>query len=235
MQILKISLILLLISLTAACQSDGMKKVNKSDLETDSAKVSYALGVDLGKNIKLQGVEVDIDIFMAGLRVSLEEGEALMTEEEVTNAILSYHTKKREEQDVKLKEQAAPNIEAGEKFLAENKTKPGVKTTESGLQYKVLKKGSGKRPTAESLVTIHYTGTFIDGKVFDSSVNKGTPLTHPVNQFIRGWTEGLQLMQVGSKYMFYIPYELAYGLKGSGPIPPASVLVFEVELLDVKS
>jgi FKBP-type peptidyl-prolyl cis-trans isomerase FklB len=129
----------------------------------------------------------------------------------------------------------AGNLEAGKKFLEENAKKPGVKTTASGLQYEVLKDGSGAKPTLQSKVKVHYHGTLIDGKVFDSSVNRGEPITFPLNGVIQGWQEGVQLMPVGSKYRFYIPYNLAYGERGAGAnIPPYSALIFDVELLAIE-
>ena len=129
---------------------------------------------------------------------------------------------------------AKPNITAGEKFLAQNKTKPGVKTTASGLQYEVIKEGTGVKPTAADTVVAHYSGKLLNGTEFDNSYKRGQPLTIPVSGVIKGWTEALQMMSVGSKYKLYIPYQLGYGLNDMGPIPAGSVLIFEVELLDVK-
>ena len=143
-------------------------------------------------------------------------------------------TKLQAAQQAKTAEQATKNKAEGDKFLAANKTKPGVKTTASGLQYSVVKEGTGKKPTAESTVKVHYTGTLLDGTKFDSSVDRGEPAQFPLNGVIAGWTEGLQLMSVGSKYKFFIPYDLAYGERGAGAdIKPYSALVFEVELLEI--
>jgi FKBP-type peptidyl-prolyl cis-trans isomerase len=128
---------------------------------------------------------------------------------------------------------AKGNIEAGEKFLAQNKNKPGVKTTASGLQYEVLKEGNGPKPIATDTVTVHYAGTLMNGEEFDNSYKRGEPISLPLNGVIRGWTEGLQLMTAGSKYKFYIPYQLGYGTQAAGSIPPGSVLIFEVELVKI--
>lgn len=234
MNLTKITVLLILLSFTVSCQNEKPKELTKDDLKTEEAKVSYALGIDLGKNIKLQGVDVDVDVFVAALKTSLLEKEALLTEEEITNTILAYHTKKRAENDAKKSADIITNKAAGEKFLTENKTKKDVKTTASGLQYMVIRNTEGPKPSATNQVKVNYIGTLIDGTEFDNSYNRGEPITFPLNRVIPGWTEGLQLMSIGSKYKFFIPYELAYGENGKPPvIPPASTLIFEVELLEI--
>jgi FKBP-type peptidyl-prolyl cis-trans isomerase FklB len=193
---------------------------------TDS--ISYSVGVMLASNLKQQGLDqVDLDIVMAGLKETLS-GEGKVDQQEAGQVLKQYLT---ERQAVQLKENAAK----GKEFLAENATKEGVTTLESGLQYKVLKEGEGTIPTASDRVQVHYHGTLIDGTVFDSSVERGDPATFGVTQVIQGWVEALQLMPVGSKWRLFIPSELAYGDRGAGGlIGPNSALIFDVELLDIK-
>ena len=191
--------------------------------------------MDVAKNVKTNVSEIDSELFMQGYRNYLDSTNILIKEENVQQVLSGYFQKKQEE---KMKEQQAEgekNKAGNEKFLEENKTKEGVKVTESGLQYIVLKEGTGAKPTAESKVKVHYHGTLIDGTVFDSSVDRGEPAEFGVNQVIKGWTEGLQLMSVGSKYKFFIPQDLAYGARQAGEkIKPYSTLVFEVELLEIE-
>ena len=199
--------------------------------------------MDVARNVKTNVSEMDIDLFLQGFHNVMDSTDILIDQEQVPTILRAYFTKKqvaeREKQQkealAKAEETYNDNKVAGEKFLEENKTKDGVKVTESGLQYIVEKEGSGEKPTASSKVKVHYTGTLIDGTVFDSSVERGEPTEFGVGQVIKGWTEGLQLMPVGSKYKFFIPQELAYGAfpRKGGPIKPFSALVFEVELLDI--
>ena len=185
--------------------------------------------------VKTNVSEIDSELFMQGYKNYLDSTNILIKEENVQQVLSGYFQKKQEE---KMKEQQAEgekNKAGNEKFLEENKTKEGVKVTESGLQYIVLKEGTGAKPTAESKVKVHYHGTLIDGTVFDSSVDRGEPAEFGVNQVIKGWTEGLQLMSVGSKYKFFIPQDLAYGARQAGEkIKPYSTLVFEVELSEIE-
>ncbi|PZR28246.1 MAG: peptidylprolyl isomerase [Citrobacter freundii] len=203
-----------------AAQAQGLKTLN------DSA--SYAMGVSLASFYKQQGFAT-INTNIVSKAISDVMGNKPLTLDEMAcNNVMN--TMMTQMQEAKYK----PNIEKGETFLKQNKTKPGVKTTETGLQYEVIREGNGIKPTAADSVTVHYAGTLTDGTEFDNSYKRGEPITFPLNRVIRGWTEGLQLMSVGSKYKLYIPQELGYGLQDNGRIPPASVLVFEVELLDVK-
>ena len=205
-----------------------------ASLKTAVDSASYAIGINTGANYRtnlktLPGGEANIDDLIAGFIQAIKGDSAAMkmTPETAQQYLQTYFV------EASAKE-AAQNKEAGEKFLAENKTKEGVITTESGLQYKVEKEGTGEKPTAADRVKVHYTGTLLDGTKFDSSVDRGEPAEFGVSQVIRGWTEGLQIMPAGSKYIFWIPSDLAYGERGAGQdIKPNSVLKFEVELLEV--
>ncbi len=214
----------------AACQQ-GPKDVK---LESQNDKVSYAIGLDIGRNFERQGLEVNPDIIAAGMRDALTKAEPKMTDEEMRETMMAFRQEMIAKQTQKAEEASSGNKEAGQKFLEENKTKEGVKTTESGLQYKVLTEGKGKSPGAEDQVKVHYEGKLLDGTVFDSSYKRGEPAVFPVNGLIPGWTEALQLMKPGAKWELYIPADLAYGDRGAGPqIPPGSTLIFTTELIEV--
>lgn len=203
------------------------KQTNMSNVM--DADVSYCIGLNIGENIKSQDLaNVNTEEFLAGIRAILNEEKPKFEIAEANQILQSYFEMKNEVSFGQFKSD-------GESFLNENKTKTGVHTTESGLQYEVISEGSGNKPLFSSQVTVHYHGTLIDGTVFDSSYERGTPATFPLNQVIKGWTEGLQLMSEGSKYRFYIPQELAYGANPhpNGPIKPYMALVFDVELLEV--
>src|SRR3954453_849571 len=206
----------------------------KPELKTERDKVSYSIGLDIGTTFKKQNMDIDTDIMMAGLKDGVSGGKPLMTDEEVKATMTAYSKSMVEKQNEVAKEAAAKNAAEGEKFLAENKTKEGVKTTASGLQYKVLKEGNGAQPKSSDTVTVNYRGTLVDGTEFDSSYKRGQPATFPVGGVIKGWTEALQLMPVGSKYQLFIPPDLAYGDRGAGAdIGPGETLIFEVELLSI--
>ena len=195
-------------------------------------KASYAFGLNIGLNIRRQNVEINPDVFMAGLKDAIAGRKPLLTEQEVRETMAAFEKDMQQKQT----EQAQKNSAAGDKFLAENKTKEGVKTTASGLQYKALKEGNGTQPKMSDTVTVNYRGTLVDGTEFDSSFKRNQPATFPITGVIKGWTEALQLMKVGSKYQLFVPASLAYGDRSPGAqIPPGSVLIFEVELLDVKT
>ena len=194
-------------------------------------KASYAIGLNVGFNFKRQNVEVNQDAFTAGFRDAVSGKKPLLTEQEVRDTMMAFE----KDMQQKLSEAAQKNAADAEKFLAANKTKEGVKTTESGLQYKVLKEGSGAQPKSADTVTVNYRGTLPDGTEFDSSYKRGQPASFPVAGVIKGWTEALQLMKVGAKYQLFVPANLAYGEQGRPGIPPNSPLIFEVELMDVKS
>jgi FKBP-type peptidyl-prolyl cis-trans isomerase len=200
----------------------------------DIEKMSYALGMNIAGNITELPVELDFAQVIAAISdVSSGKKPALELEEYHKN-MQAFQQKVQEASRAAADKAAQENVKAGKAFLEENKAKEGVQVTASGLQYKVLKEGSGKKPVSTDKVKVHYTGKLIDGNVFDSSVQRGEPAVFGVTQVIPGWVEGLQLMSVGSKYEFVIPSELAYGERGAGgAIPPCAVLVFEVELLEI--
>lgn len=193
--------------------------------ESLKERISYSYGLMIGGQLKGRGVDIDMDQFLDGFGAGFDGTEPALSEDEVSAAF-----------DENEKAMAEKQAGAGKEFLAENAKKEGVKTTESGLQYLVLTEGpeDGAKPAATDKVKVHYHGTLIDGTVFDSSVERGEPISFPLNGVIPGWTEGVQLMPVGAKYRFFIPYDLAYGERGSPPvIPPYAALIFDVELLGI--
>ncbi|MFR9166086.1 MAG: FKBP-type peptidyl-prolyl cis-trans isomerase [Dysgonomonas sp.] len=221
--------------------SDFLSGLNESFNSAESKK-AYLSGVEIGNQLKMMSKNMSKQIYgedskeelnkkamLAGLVTYLQKGEPV-----VQNAGFVVESKMQKIQEENMKKQYAGNIEAGEKFLAENKAKEGVVTLPSGLQYKVIKEGKGEKPKATDRVKVNYHGTLLDGTVFDSSVQRGEPAVFGVNQVISGWTEALQLMPVGSKWEVYIPYNLAYGSRAAGSIQPFSTLIFEVELLSIE-
>jgi FKBP-type peptidyl-prolyl cis-trans isomerase FklB len=207
---------------------------DKPDLKDLKDKESYSLGYQFGQSLKAQGVDIDLDIYAAGIRDSLGGKEPRMSQEEIRATVANLRQRVAAVQQKALKEQADKNYKEGEDFLIDNARKEGVKSLPSGLQYKVLRPGSGRAPQAADTVTVHYRGTLIDGSEFDSSIARGQPQTFKVNGVIPGWTEALQLMKEGDKWQIFIPANLAYGEKGAPPrIPPNSTLIFEVELISV--
>ena len=198
-------------------------------------KVSYALGIGIGQQLaNMGGHELNIDDFAHAVKDVLTGSELKVKSSEAQRIVQEYFAKQEEKINKQRAEQGKQHKEAGEKYLAENGKKDGVITLPSGLQYQVLKEGNGKRPTAKDSVKCHYEGFLIDGTVFDSSVQRGEPAVFGLQQVIAGWTEGLQLMQEGAKYRFFIPYRLAYGEGGAGAsIPPFAALIFDVELIQV--
>lgn len=222
-----------IVALGASAVSCSSSHTN-AKLQTAIDSASYAIGISTGANYQmnlktLPGGEANVDDLIAGFIQAIKGDSSAMkmTPQEAQTYLQTYFVEASAKEAQKTKEE-------GEKFLAENKTKEGVITTESGLQYKVEKEGTGAKPTATDKVKVHYTGTLLDGTKFDSSVDRGEPAEFGVSQVIKGWTEGLQIMPVGSKYTFWIPAELAYGERGAGQdIKPNSVLKFEVELLDI--
>jgi FKBP-type peptidyl-prolyl cis-trans isomerase FklB len=205
-------------------------------LKTDQDKLSYALGMDLGKQLKQKNVSIDPAVFERGLADALAGSKLLLTDEESRKIVTALQTEMQRRELAALAEQAEKNKNAGDTFLAANKSKEGVVTLPSGLQYKILKAGTGRKPTLDDTVVCHYRGTLIDGTEFDSSYGRNEPATFPVKGVIKGWTEALQLMPVGSKWQLFIPSDLAYGSRGAGGgrIPPNAALVFEVELVSIK-
>ena len=198
-------------------------------------KLSYALGLGIGQQLSQMGAEdISAEDFAAAIKDVLEGNQLKVSHREAQTIVQDYFQKQEKKIQAQRAEAGKTHKEAGEKYLAENAKKDGVITLPSGLQYQVLKEGNGKKPTAKDTVMCHYEGFLIDGTVFDSSVQRGEPATFPLQQVIAGWTEGLQLMQEGAKYRFFIPYRLGYGEGGAGSsIPPFAALIFDVELIQV--
>jgi FKBP-type peptidyl-prolyl cis-trans isomerase FklB len=204
-------------------------------LKTDKDKFSYALGMNLGSGLHKQSVDVDPAIFLRGLKDGLAAGKTLMTDQEAQATLTQVQNDLRKKAQEKMQQLAVSNKQTGEAFLASNKAQDGVVTLPSGLEYKILKEGTGPKPAATDSVVCNYRGTLLDGTEFDSSYKRGQPLTIQVNGVIKGWTEALQLMPVGSKWQLVIPSDLAYGERGAGQqIGPNSTLIFEVELLSIQ-
>jgi FKBP-type peptidyl-prolyl cis-trans isomerase FklB len=206
-----------------------------SQLTDEKSRVSYAIGLNIGHNFKQQGLDIDANLVGRAINDVLAGNNELMTEADVKSTLMAFQQQMRAKQQARQAELGAKNREAGNAFLAANKDKAGVQSLPDGLQYQILTAGSGATPGANDTVTVNYRGTLIDGTEFDSSYKRGQPATFPVGGVIRGWTEALQKMPVGSKWKLFIPSELAYGERGTGGIPPNSTLIFEVELLDTKS
>ena len=198
-------------------------------------KLSYALGLGIGRQLAQMGATgLDIDDFATAIKDVLAGGEIKLADREAQTIVQEFFRRQEEKVNAEMAEKGKKSKAEGEKYLAENASKEGVVTLPSGLQYKVLKEGNGQKPKATDKVKCHYEGFLIDGTVFDSSVQRGEPAVFPLNQVIAGWTEGLQLMQEGAKYRFFIPYQLGYGERGAGAsIPPFATLVFDVELIEV--
>jgi len=217
-------------------------ELTKADLKTEDDKVSYSLGFSMGKNFKKDELKINLEIYQKGIKDGSTGSKQLLDEEETKKIMMAFQQKMRARQQAEgkkqmegRKKQGEPNKEKGTKFLEENKTKEGVVTLKSGLQYKILKKGTGASPKPTDTVKCNYKGITIDGKEFDSSYKRGEPATFAVNRVIKGWTEGLQLMKEGGKWQFFIPAELAYGERGAGQdIGPNEALIFEVELLGIE-
>lgn len=216
--------------------STAPRNVPGPPLTTDKEKQSYALGMNIGHGINRQEADVDPVVVARGLRDTLSGAKPLLTDDEAEAALGQLQTAVKAKQDAELQKIGDANMKEGQEFLAENKTKDGVVTLPSGLQYKILTPGTGPKPTADDKVVCNYRGTFINGTEFDSSYKRGQPATFPVNGVIKGWTEALQLMPVGSKWQLFIPSDLAYGSRGAGgAIPPNATLIFEVELISIQA
>ncbi len=216
---------------------DKAGKSTVSEKSTDAEKVGYSIGYMMGAENKKAFSDLNIDTFSEGFRDAYAGKEDVLTKKQMEEILLNYQKQRQEKMVKEAQELAEKNKKAGDAFLAENKTKEGVKTTKSGLQYKVLKEGEGASPKSTDIVSVNYEGKLIDGKIFDTSYKdgKGTPIQFPLNQVINGWTEGVQLMNKGAKYQLFIPSNLAYGESGSPEIEPNSTLIFTVELVDFKS
>jgi FKBP-type peptidyl-prolyl cis-trans isomerase FkpA/FKBP-type peptidyl-prolyl cis-trans isomerase FklB len=209
---------------------DVAEKVMANEEMTSEQKASYGIGFSIGQQLGDLGNVVDFKALLKGIEDAAKGKDPKVSQEQFQTAFAALQSKL----DAKDAESSKGNIEAGKKFMAENATKEGVKTTASGLQYKITKEGTGKTPTATSTVRAHYKGTLLDGTKFDSSYDRGEPIEIGLNQVVPGWTEGFQLLKEGAKATLWIPQDLGYGMRESGPIPAGSTLVFEVELLEVK-
>jgi FKBP-type peptidyl-prolyl cis-trans isomerase FklB len=215
------------------CQATGDKQVK---LENQKDKVSYSIGLNVGTSLKKDSIAITPEAFLRGvIDAGADSAHRLMSEKEVRETMTAFQEEMRTKQTELAKAAGEKARVAGEAFLAENAKKPGVVTLPSGLQYKVITEGKGKKPKATSTVTAHYIGKLVDGTEFYNSHKRGQPATFPLNGGIKGWTEGIQLMKEGSKWELYIPSSLAYGENGAGSvIPPNAALIFEVELIAVK-
>lgn len=216
--------------LLGGCSAEADEK-----LETTKDKASYTIGVQLGSQMAQTKDDIDLDKVMMGMKDAFGGKEPRLKKEDMMAAMQTFQSEIQQKQQAKMTEMAAKNAKDGEAFLADNKKKDGVTTLPSGLQYKVITAGKGKSPKVSDTVVTHYRGSLIDGKVFDSSYERGEPVTFPVNGVIPGWTEALQKMKVGDKWQLFIPAALAYGEHGSGPIGPNAVLIFDIELLEIKA
>jgi FKBP-type peptidyl-prolyl cis-trans isomerase len=222
-----------LLAFALSCQ-ETEQQPNITALQTDKDKISYAIGVNMAQSISEIKDEIDLFVLQKGMTDKMQGNKLLVTSEEAQPLLQSFSEKLMAREQEKLARASQKNLEDGKAFLEENRTKEGVKTTESGLQYKVLKEGQGKSPKPSDRVRVHYEGTKLDGTIFDSSYKRGEPATFQADQVIKGWTEGLQLMKVGGKYRLFIPADLAYGVRGAGQeIGSNEVLQFDVELLEV--
>ena len=216
-------------------QAPAAKRQTPLTLKTPKDKASYAIGLNIGRGMRKDAVDIDPNILSRGLKDGLAGGKPLLTDEEAKTALMVLQSDVRKKQADKMLLVGETNKKEGEEFLAANKTKEGVVTLPSGLQYKILKEGAGPKPSATDSVVCNYRGTLLNDTEFDSSYKRGQPATFPVGGVIKGWTEALQLMPVGSKWQLFVPSELAYGQRGPSPeIGPNSTLIFEVELLSIQ-
>jgi FKBP-type peptidyl-prolyl cis-trans isomerase FklB len=221
---------------TTAAPQSTTEGQNASTLKTQKDRASYALGMNLGVNLHKQSIDIDPALLLQGLQDGMAGGKMQLSEDEARAALTELQNDVRKKQQEKMQQAGEANKKQGAEFLAANKGKEGVVTLPSGLQYKILNAGMGPKPTASDSVVCNYRGTLVDGTEFDSSYKRGQPATFPVGGVIKGWTEALQLMPVGSKWQLFIPSELAYGERGTGAdIGPNAVLVFDVELLSIQS
>jgi FKBP-type peptidyl-prolyl cis-trans isomerase FklB len=218
--------VLLLAAQLSAQETQGLK--------TEKEQVSYGLGADMGRNLKRHGVEVDLDLMVKGLKDGLSGEKLLISERDLRKIMAEFQAELRRKRVEAMKTAAGDNKKEGDAFLAANKTKEGVVSLPSGLQYKILKAGDGRKPAETDMVECHYRGTLLDGTEFDSTYENKKPSLLKVNGVIRGWSEALQIMPVGSKWQLFVPPQLAYAARGSGLIGPNATIIFEVELLAIK-
>lgn len=232
-----VALPILFIMATLVITSCNNKTVETGDLKTNIDSVSYSFGYLTGSQMENAGMTtLELDYVIAGMREALSGDTSSITRQQMIALMRNYQTEARARMMKKRMADAEENKKKAQEFLAQNKEKEGVQVTESGIQYKVLKEGSGVSPTAKDTVTVNYKGTLLNGEVFDSSYKSGQPATFPLNRVIKGWTEGVQLMKEGAKYKFWIPGKLAYGNQPppNSPIGPNELLIFEVELIEVQ-
>ena len=237
---IKLSLIAASVFALTACNQEAKQEQTPVKLDTEAQQQAYGIGASVGNFLnkdladkKELGIELDQTLLIRGFEDALA-GDAKIDEEKIREVLTALDTSVRTKQEAQAKVEAEKSQAAGVKYLADNANKEGVTVTESGLQYEVITQGDGEKPVATDVVKVHYKGTLLDGTEFDSSYSRNEPTTFPLNRVIAGWTEGLQLMPVGSKYKFTIPAELAYGDRDLGKIPANSTLVFEVELLEIQ-
>ncbi len=230
-----VAVALLCVGVAACNQSTGGSANSLTKLSNDTEKASYAVGMDIASSLSRSGMDFDISALQRGLHDGLSQTDSLLTAAEIQQTITDFQTQARDKMQAKQKADADTAKQEGADFLAKNKTQPGVKTTDSGLQYIVEVEGSGPQPKATDTVKVNYKGTLIDGTVFDSSYDRGEPVTFPVNRVIPGWTEALQMMHVGGKWKLFVPADQAYGERSPGPqIPANSTLIFDVELIGIE-
>ncbi|MBE0596607.1 MAG: FKBP-type peptidyl-prolyl cis-trans isomerase [Desulfuromonadales bacterium] len=222
--------------LASGCTAEEKKAGQKVELKDLKDKVSYAIGLNIGRDFKQQEIDIDPDLLAQGIRDAVAGVPPQLTDEQVQETITAFQKEMIATQEKKATEMAEKNLKEGEAFLAETAKQEGVVTLPSGLMYKVIEEGTGPKPSAGDTVTVHYEGRLVDGTVFDSSLQRGEPATFPVSGVIPGWTEALQQMNQGAKYELYIPAKLAYGERGAGPvIGPNATLIFNVELLEIQA
>jgi FKBP-type peptidyl-prolyl cis-trans isomerase FklB len=222
---------IMFLAIGCTAEDKGGRKTELKDLRE---KVSYSIGLNIGKDFKQQDIDVDADLLAQGIQDAVSGTKPLLTDEQIQETITAFQTEMMSKQEAKTKAATEKNLKEGEAFRAENAKKEGVISLPSGLQYKVITEGTGPTPKLDDTVTVNYEGKLPDGTVFDSSYKRGEPATFPVTGVIPGWTEGLQLMKEGAKYEFVIPPTLAYGERGAGPvIGPNATLLFTVELIKI--
>ena len=229
-----IFLIALTLTLALSCESNSQSSKDLT-IETQMDSVSYSIGANIGRSFKADNLDLNPQLVLQGMIDKMKDSTTILTDEQMSQVMASFQQLMQEKKQKDFLAKSQANTAKGQEFLDKNKSAEGVQVTESGLQHKVLKEGTGKSPNAKDTVKVHYHGTLLDGTVFDSSVERGEPIEFPLNRVIPGWTEGLQLMKEGGKSILYIPSELAYGARGQGEtIGPNETLIFEVELLEVK-
>lgn len=226
---------LLLMSMGVALTGIAAEDDKSANFKSEEDKASYSIGFDFGVNILEHLGDLNFDVFAQGVEDAYKEKEPKISQEDMKTIVLDYRRKKVEQKKAEVEQMALNNLSESEQFLKANAEKDGVKTTESGLQYRILNEGEGSNPKVSDTVVVHYSGTFINGEEFDSSYRRGKPAEFPVTGVIKGWTEALQLMKPGARWQLFVPPHLAYGDRGQGAIGPNSLLIFMVELVEIKA